>query len=529
MLEKFNGSNIFLKNASREITYSEFKTLILNNLEKVKNKKENVFISGEEILPFVVNFFTAVYAKKNIFLVDEVIKLKNINFEYDVLSDVDLNFSSNDGILPSVKEEEIFVSLLTSGSSGIPKIIRNTLFNLILEAQGIIDSTGLEKKTYTVVTTTTPTHRYGLTYIVLIPILMNYIILCDKLSYPDSLKENNSLLVTTPSFLDFVKNSGIDFACPPETIFSAGSKLKQETYEYFEKKHKVIDIYGATETGVSAYRLNSKEKELTLLNDVKMEECDDGTIVYTPYSIEKGVKISDLIEVHQNKITLKARSDRLLKVQDKRISAVGLEDELRKNKFVSEAYCFKLDEKIACLCALTDKGREFLLSNGINELKKSLKGALREHFEIVPQRWKFIDKLPVTKRGKTDSEFISHLFSINFSFPIILKREQKDDSAKFLLWFYPSSNFYKGHFPVYPVTPGVVQLYLASFFGSRMFGVELSDGQMKRVKFSNIIKAGEIVELELIKNGENVSYEYRKDEITYSSGVLSAENILVRG
>ena len=52
---------------------------------------------------------------------------------------------------------------------------------------------------------------------------------------------------------------------------------------------------------------------------------------------------------------------------------------------------------------------------------------------------------------------------------------------------------------------------------------------MKRVKFSNIIKAGEIVELELIKNGENVSYEYRKDEITYSSGVLSAENILVRG
>ena len=170
-----------------------------------------------------------------------------------------------------------------------------------------------------------------------------------------------------------------------------------------------------------------------------------------------------------------------------------------------------------------------MLSNGVNELKKSLKGALRESFEIVPQRWKFIDKLPVTKRGKTDSEFISHLFSINFSFPIILKREQKDDRAKFLLWFYPSSNFYKGHFPVYPVTPGVVQLYLASFLGNRIFGVELSDGQMKRVKFSNIIKAGEIVELELIKTGGNVSYEYRKDERAYSSGVLSAENILVRG
>ena len=525
----FEKNGIFLKNALREISYSGFKTLVLNNLERVKGKKENIIISGEEILPFFVNFFTAVYAKKHIFLVDEVLKLKNIGFEYDVLSDFDLNFSPNEGILPAVNEKEIFVSLLTSGSSGNPKIIKNTLFNLLAEAKGIIDSIGLEEKQYTVVTTTTPTHRYGLTYIVLIPLLMGYIISCDKLSYPDTLREKNSVLVTTPSFLDFVKNSGLNFTCTPEIIFSAGSKLKQETFEYFEKAHKVVDIYGSTETGTSAYRKSSKEKELTLLNDVKMKACEDGTIVYTPYAIEKEVKVSDLTEVHGNKIILKNRADRLLKIQDKRISAVGLEDELRQNSFVSDAYCFKPDEKIACLCALTDEGREFLLSNGINELKKSLKGFLRERFDIVPQRWKFIDKLPETKRGKTDTEFISRLFSINFSFPVILKREQTKDSAKFSLWFYPSSNFYKGHFPSFKVTPGVVQLYLVSFLGNRVFGVELSDGQMKRIKFSNIIKAGEIVELELSKKGQNVSYEYKKGEKTYSSGVLSAENVLVRG
>ena len=80
-------------------------------------------------------------------------------------------------------------------------------------------------------------------------------------------------------------------------------------------------------------------------------------------------------------------------------------------------------------------------------------------------------------------------------------------------------------FPEYPVTPGVVQLYLAAFLGGRYFSEELSDWQMKRIKFSNIIKAGEVVGLELSKTGKNVGYEYHSSEKIFSSGLFSCENI----
>lgn len=528
MLEKFysNNNDIFLKNGSGEISFSDFKTLVLNNLERVKNKKENVVISSDNILFFIVDFFVAVFAKKNIYLADEIVNLKNLNFDYDILTDCETNYSPSQEKLPEVDEKEIYVSLLTSGSSGTPKTIRNTLYNLVAEAQGIVDSTNLKKGDCIVATTTTCSHRYGFTYIILIPVLQDYIIYTDKLYYPDGVKFENCLLISTPSFLDIVKNNNLQFPVAPKCIISAGAKLKQETFEYLEQYQSVVDIYGATETGVSAYRKSSKDKELTLLNDVKMISADDGTIVLTPYAIEKEVKVSDLIDVNGNKITLKARTDRLLKIQEKRISAQSIEEFLRNNGFVDDCYCFKKDDKIACLCALSESGREFLLSEGINELKKFLKQFARKQFEIIPQKWKFIDKLPVTKRGKTDSVFIEHLFNLNFSFPVILESEKDENSAKFKLWLYPSSNYFNGHFPKYPVTPGVVQLYLASFIGSRVFECELSDGQMKRVKFSNIIKAGEVIDLILTRKKDNVEYEYRQGEKTFSSGVLSTQNIL---
>ncbi len=527
MLEKFysNNNSIFLKNASGEITFSDFKTLVLNNLKRVKTKKENVVISSDDILTFIVNFFSSVFAKKNIYLVDDVVNLKNIDLDCDILSDCELNYTHSAESLPEISEEEIFVSLLTSGSSGTPKIIRNTLYNLTAEAQGIIDSTNLEKDSCIVATTTTCSHRYGFTYIILIPVLQDYIIYTDKLYYPDSVNFKNCILISTPSFLDILKNNNLEFPLAPKYVISAGAKLKTETFEYLEQFQPVVDIYGATETGVSAYRKNSKDKELTLLNDVKMISVEDGTVVLTPYAIEKEVKISDLIEVNGNKITLKNRTDRLLKIQEKRISAQAIEEFLRQNEFVDDAYCFKKDDKIACLCALSDSGRDYMLSKGLSELRKSLKQHSRKQFEIVPQKWKFIDKLPVTKRGKTDTAFIEHLFNMNFSFPVILKREMSEKSAKFSLWLYPSSNFYNGHFPKYPVTPGVVQLYLASFIGSRVFGEELSDGQMKRIKFSNIIKAGEVVDLIFTRTSNNVEYEYKQGEKSFSAGVLSTENV----
>lgn len=92
--------------------------------------------------------------------------------------------------------------------------------------------------------------------------------------------------------------------------------------------------------------------------------------------------------------------------------------------------------------------------------------------------------------------------------------------------FINNSNFFKGHFEGMPILPGVVQLFYANWFAKLAFGIDCSQGQIRRVKFSNIIKPLEIVELELKKTDSGVSFRYYNEEKTFSSGILPVKSFL---
>ncbi len=531
MINKFYTSEfddwVFLKSNSEEYSFLRFKQLISHNLKSVKKKKQNVVILSTDSLSFIVNFFTAAFSGKNIYITDEVIKIENIDLDFDVLSDIDTAAEDKPVSLPEIDDNKVYINLLTSGSSGYPKIIKNTLHNMMEEAKGVCrDIICPYNRHFTVKMTTTYSHLFGLTFALFMPFYKNYTISLDKMYHPENTVLSDYIIVSTPSFLDSVRNNNIKFPSSPKYIITAGSRLKKETFEYFEKDRHIIEIYGSTETGVIGYRTNSSEEELTLFSDITLTPVEEGSIVNTPYAISNKITIHDAIEVRGRKILLKNRTDRLLKIQEKRISAESLEQQLRENELVNDAFCFKKVDKIACLCALSTEGKNYLLKNGTVELTKVLKQHSKKNFEIIPQRWKFIDSIPVTNRGKIDVDFIAHIFDINFSFPIVLERKWYENRVRYKLYFYPNSNFYSGHFPSQPITPGVAQLYLASFLGSYYFKEQLTDGQMKKIKFSNIIKAGDIVDLELVKNGDIVSYEYKTEDEVFSSGQFSCENIL---
>ena len=122
-------------------------------------------------------------------------------------------------------------------------------------------------------------------------------------------------------------------------------------------------------------------------------------------------------------------------------------------------------------------------------------------------------------------KFIEHLFNINISFPIILDRKISQNCISLEMYFYKNCDFYSGHFPNFPITPGVAQLYFASFWGEYFFNEKLVDGQIKRIKFNNIINAGEIIKLKLEKEDSRISFEYSDDNKVFSSGVFSCENV----
>ncbi len=521
--EKFD-ERIVLKNNSQTVCLGKLKKYIQKNIPILKTKQQNVVLPSNDILTFTVNFFASVFSGKNIYLIDDISRAKNLALDFDVLDRCCLDAENYSGKLPKIDEEKTFVNLLTSGSSGKPKCITKNLTNLIKEALDISKAFNINNKELIVASSTTCSHMFGLTFGFMFPICCRHIIYSDIIKYPDLYDIENSLFVSTPAFLDTVRKNNI-LLNGAKYIVSAGSKLRDETFEYLERFYNIIDIYGSTETGVIAYRTSSRDKELTLFENVKVTPLENSAIIKTPYAFGNETKIYDKILQSGNKIILQNRTDRLLKIQEKRISAEDMEHSLKQHDYVTDNYCFKSNDKIACICALSEKGKMFLLNNGIIELTKELKAHLKKNYEIIPQRWRFTDEVPQNKAGKIDKEFIEHLFEINLSFPVILERTAEADSINYKLFFHKNCSFYSGHFPGFPITPGVVQLYIAAFLGERYFQESISAGQIRKIKFSNIIHAGETVDLKLIHKNSSVSFEYFCEDKILSSGIFSCENV----
>ena len=518
--EKNSDNKPFVISKNKEYTVFEIKKLIAAKIQKIRPLKENIVIFTEDNFVFLINFFACLFTDKNIYLITDRSKFSEMTAEYDVIDNETDTEYNGDLVFEDINIFEPKINFFTSGSTGRAKCVQKSLYNLLSE--GIDMGKFLNPENCTFVSTTTMSHLFGMTFHLMLPLCSGQVIKTDKILYPEMAYNENYFLVSTPAFLDMTERQGLTFTKPPKFIVSSGSKLSDKTFAYLEKGSKVTEIYGSSETGVIAYRQHSCDK-LQIFPDIHIENTDGRTVVYTKYGYGNGIEIADNLEIRDNKLVIKNRNDRILKIYDKRISAEEIENDIKNSEFAEAAYCFKAEDKLAAFCALSKKGKEFLLENGIAELTKQLKSVVKS--DIVPQKWRFSDEIPKTETGKTDKEVIEKIFGINFSFPVILDRKLSENEITYKLFLHKNCNFYKGHFPDFPITPGVAQLFLANFLAGYHFRKDLSAGQYKRIKFSQILKPDSIVFLNLKLSDKYVSYEYKLGEKVCSSGVFSCENI----
>ena len=514
------NNKIILKTNNHEFSVEEIKPLILKKINFLKNLSEkNIVLLSEDNFLFVINFLACIFSEKEIFILNDE---KNIPIKnYFLLK------SETGEVLDEFKEintEEIIINIFTSGSSGESKCIKKSLENLIQEATDLINEIDL-KNSQTVISTASLNHLFGITFYLMLPLNGDLCINLNRINYPEDIQGKNLLLVTTPSFLEKMNKFQDKPTHKLEKIITAGAKLKDSEFNFaLEISKSVTEIYGSTESGVVAHKENPK-KNLKLFNNVEITTSDK-TYIKTNYSFDKIQQSGDLInQLNNREIELLGRADRVLKIQEKRISAEYIEKILEKHNFVKEAYCFEFEGKIATLISLTKDGIYYVLSDNILRLKKELKKYLSKHFEIIPQNLKFIDELPKTSRGKIDKIKIQNIFNLNMSYPLILERKISKTEAIFELYFYKHCNFFKGHFEHFPILPGVVQLLFASILTKDSFNSECSIGQIKKIKFKNIIKPNQIINLKITLNKSNFEFMYYNKEKVYSSGILPAENI----
>ena len=193
-------------------------------------------------------------------------------------------------------------------------------------------------------------HLFGTTFHLMYPLCNKQIINTDKILYPDTLNNSNCVFVSTPAFLSLFKKFNIKFLTPPNYIITAGSKLKNDIFAYLEKQSNIIEIYGSTETGIVAYRKKATDETLKLFPNVKIRKNKSSVSVTSPYSYENTTTISDDLTIEKRFIKFNNRTDRILKIQEKRISAEDIEQKTNKHELIGNSYCFKYKDKIAILC-----------------------------------------------------------------------------------------------------------------------------------------------------------------------------------
>ena len=107
--------------------------------------------------------------------------------------------------------------------------------------------------------------------------------------------------------------------------------------------------------------------------------------------------------------------------------------------------------------------------------------------------------------------------------PRVLKWTASADSLVAELVFPPDGVWFAGHFPGFPVLPGVAQLFFVRHFARRAFPDFPDAGVYRRIKFKRLVRPDELVRLEVVRKGA------RAFPFTMSVGASIASSGVIEG
>ena len=106
-------------------------------------------------------------------------------------------------------------------------------------------------------------------------------------------------------------------------------------------------------------------------------------------------------------------------------------------------------------------------------------------------------------------------------FPNILSRVEDGDTRRFELDISEQLVWFQGHFPGYPILPGVVQLRWAVELSQKNYDLRSGPREIMRLKFKSIIVPPIVVELTLKQLGPaETQFGYTGNGQEYSQGRL---------
>jgi 3-hydroxymyristoyl/3-hydroxydecanoyl-(acyl carrier protein) dehydratase len=397
--------------------------------------------------------------------------------------------------------------IFTSGSTGHPKPVAKQLIQFQLEIETLEKQWGKQLSHAAVLATVSHQHIYGLLFRVLWPLSAGRCFHSDCFINPETLvkdaQDTAAYWVASPAHLKRLDCGspwdGIASLC---AVFSSGGALQHEVAQQILgcSGQSVIEIYGSTESGGIAWR--QQNSAWTLFEGMSLIQTDDGRFI------------------------LHGRSDRIVKIEEKRLSLAELEQRLLAISWVAETFTLMLTKHrdiVGAVIVLTEDGVHSLKTKGRKPLIKQLRETLYQYFDavVLPRKWLFLERMLLTTEGKIEQPVLKHLLDMDSrKFPYVLGVEKTGDSVELKLNVPEDLIYFPDHFSSYPILPGVVQIAWAEHFGRLFFAIDEPFLTMEVIKFMKVIQPG--AELKLMLNWKASSaklyFIFSSESGTHSSG-----------
>jgi len=410
--------------------------ILIGFLEQTSN--QNVAICTQDSYLFTCMFLACVVTQKHVILPGNVqpSALDELSDQFDCLM-VDQSITT----LPNKKlgifnisallEEKAFantesfplnreleldsvkLTLFTSGSSGTPKAIQKTLEHIENEINELEVTWGKLLDNSKVHSTVSHQHIYGLLFRVLWPLCAGRAFARYNLDYPEQIMTHatkETTLISSPALLKRMTTeySPKHIRC----VFSSGGPLNFDSAQQSEQLlgSRPIEVYGSTETGGIAFR---QQWEAT--TPWQLFDCIEATLnsekcikLLSPY-IDKHnwYQTADECEmVSDNQFILKGRTDRIIKIEEKRVSLVEVEKRLEQLSWIDECVVIPFEEPerliLASVIVLSTEGRAKLDTMTKGKFWLLLRSELRNWLEptAIPRRYRILDEIPLNSQGK---------------------------------------------------------------------------------------------------------------------------------
>ena len=429
------------------------------------------------------------------------------------------------------------LSLCTSGSSGEPKRIDKTLRQLANEVEALEQLWGADLGEAWIIGSVATQHIYGLLFRVLWPLCAGRPFVRRQLAFPEDLQRASRehpafAWVASPALL---KRMGDNLDWPAlsavRRVFSSGGALPADAAQSLQQRLQQwpTEILGSSETGGIAWRQGASLWQP--FAGVELSQDSDGALlIASPYLPAGHVEhTADAACIAADgRFELLGRLDRIVKLEEKRISLPMLEQALGAHDWVAEARLGVVQENRAVLGALlvlSDAGLFALREHGRRSLTEALRKHLSQHCEALalPRRWRLVRQLPLNSQGKLpQADIEALLLAPRPKAPEVLEQVETDGEWSLQLSVPPDLAYFSGHFPKAPVLPGVVQVEWALNLGRQLLNLPGKFAGMEVLKFQQLVRPGDEVQLHLRFDPERgkLYFAYRNDTATCSSGRL---------